>query len=75
MPSVPSAGPAAVVVAGDSKQMPPTSFGELGTEQPELAEEDEFLVVPDEESILSEFGQAGFPRVWLSWHYRSQDES
>ena len=31
--------------------------------------------VEDEESILSECVQARVPRHWLSWHYRSQDES
>ena len=29
----------------------------------------------DEESILTECVQAGLPRQWLSWHYRSQDEA
>ena len=29
----------------------------------------------DEESILTECVQARVPRQWLSWHYRSQDES
>jgi hypothetical protein len=33
------------------------------------------LAVPEEESILSECVQAGVPRTWLSWHYRSRDES
>ena len=32
-------------------------------------------VVLDEESILTECVQAQVPRQWLSWHYRSQDES
>ena len=31
--------------------------------------------VEDEESILTECVQARVPRQWLSWHYRSQDES
>src|SRR4051794_5845300 len=64
----------AAVVVGDSKQMPPTSFLE-----PTASSEDsvEFLdtAVEDEESILSERVQARVPRQWLSWHYRSQDES
>lgn len=61
-----------VVVVGDSKQMPPTSFGE-----PSIAEEssETLNVVQDEESILSECVQAQIPSHWLSWHYRSQDES
>ncbi|MBG6183057.1 hypothetical protein IWX65_001004 [Arthrobacter sp. CAN_A214] len=64
----------AVVVVGDSKQMPPTSFAETTTdrdEDAELANE----TVEDEESILSECVLARVPRQWLSWHYRSQDES
>lgn len=65
-----------VVVVGDSKQMPPTSFAEV-TWHPDGAEdEDEFVdVVEDEESILSECVQARVRREWLTWHYRSQDEA
>jgi hypothetical protein len=63
-----------VVVVGDSKQMPPTSFAEsaiaAGEEQGDTLE-----FVRDEESILSECVQAQVPSKWLSWHYRSQDES
>ncbi|HZH21266.1 MAG TPA: AAA domain-containing protein, partial [Geodermatophilus sp.] len=66
----------AAVVVGDSRQMPPTSFAEASTGS---AEDDavELLgtAVEDEESILSECVQARVPRQWLSWHYRSQDES
>lgn len=64
-----------VVVVGDSKQMPPTSFAEPGAGE----EEDVFdlgeLATEDEESILSECVQARVESRWLSWHYRSQDES
>jgi len=63
-----------VVVVGDSKQMPPTSFAEsaigAGDEEGDTLE-----FVRDEESILSECVQAQVPSKWLSWHYRSQDES
>lgn len=59
-----------VVVCGDSKQMPPTSFAELSRDQ-EVTDED----VADEESILGECVTAQVPRHWLSWHYRSQVES
>ncbi|MFC0068790.1 DUF3320 domain-containing protein [Umezawaea endophytica] len=62
-----------VVVVGDSKQMPPTSFAEsaFGTAEPdELGD-----VVEDEESILGECVQARVERQRLTWHYRSQDES
>ena len=63
----------AVVVVGDSKQMPPTSFAEVVA----TSSDDDAAAgaVADEESILSECVQAGLPRHWLSWHYRSQDES
>lgn len=80
-----------VVVVGDSKQMPPTSFAEvtgesvldtqLSSQAPGLGADDEaafdasLLAVEDEESILTECVQARVPRHWLSWHYRSQDES
>ena len=62
-----------VVVVGDSKQMPPTSFAEpaVGDDDTEL----DALAVEDEESILTECVQAGVARQWLSWHYRSQEES
>jgi hypothetical protein len=63
-----------VVVVGDSKQMPPTSFAEVGTSIDEDIETSPETVV-DEESILSECVQARVPSKWLSWHYRSQDES
>ncbi|HIT74834.1 MAG TPA: DNA helicase, partial [Candidatus Avipropionibacterium avicola] len=63
-----------VVVAGDSKQMPPTSM--FATELDEVDDEgSEFAAIPDEESVLSECVHAGVPRLWLSWHYRSRDES
>lgn len=92
-----------VVVVGDSKQMPPTSFAEVtGGSDDDAGEEAHgagpgagtdgaldaaladgllhgvltgALAVEDEESILSECVQARVPRRWLSWHYRSQDES
>ena len=63
-----------VVVVGDSKQMPPTSFAEAGAS----ADDDEEYnaeVVVDEESILTECVNAQIPQQWLSWHYRSQDEA
>jgi len=64
----------AAVVVGDSKQMPPTSFADPTTDDDALPE-DLATAVEDEESILSECVQARVPRQWLSWHYRSQDES
>ncbi|TFD91239.1 DUF3320 domain-containing protein [Cryobacterium serini] len=65
---------ASVVVVGDSKQMPPTSFAEASASIDD--EVDTALeVVVDEESILTECVHARVASKWLSWHYRSQDES
>ncbi|MEO6794220.1 MAG: DUF3320 domain-containing protein, partial [Mycobacterium sp.] len=62
-----------VVVVGDSKQMPPTSFAEVGA----VDDDEDYTpdTVVDEESILTECVQSQVPRQWLSWHYRSQDEA
>jgi len=62
-----------VVVVGDSKQMPPTTFAEVTADGDEA--EADAGVVADEESILTECTQARVPSKWLSWHYRSQDEA
>lgn len=64
-----------VVVVGDSKQMPPTSFAEAALGGDDEDDDPVSGVVDDEESILSECVQARVPRRWLSWHYRSRDES
>lgn len=61
----------AVVVVGDSKQMPPTNVMQVARPG-----EDEKSPVPEDmDSILSECVESGLDQVWLSWHYRSQDES
>jgi very-short-patch-repair endonuclease len=62
-----------LVVVGDSKQLPPTSFF-----QRESAE-DELTVIDDDaveelESILDECIAARLPRHMLGWHYRSRHE-
>jgi hypothetical protein len=63
-----------VVVVGDSKQMPPTSFAEVNANiDDEDNSDQEFFL--DQESILTECVGAQVPQQWLSWHYRSQDES
>jgi hypothetical protein len=63
-----------VVVVGDSKQMPPSSFAEVNAniDDDENSDQESFL---DEESILTECVHAQVPQQWLSWHYRSQDEA
>ena len=63
-----------VVVVGDSKQMPPTSFAEATIAQDDSDRYDA-VTVQDEESILSECVTAQVPSKALTWHYRSQDES
>lgn len=60
-----------VVVAGDPKQMPPTSFFDRGAG----AEEDDSEVETDQESILEECLGARLPQRRLTWHYRSRHES
>ena len=87
----------AVVVVGDSKQLPPSSFAECSRDASDdpgagdaprddvRAGEDDTDrwrpdagaagAVIDEESILSECVQARVPRLSLTWHYRSRDES
>ena len=67
------------VIVGDSKQMPPTSFGIASGS----GEDDEFddrlaenavAVITDAESILDECVESRMDREWLAWHYRSEDE-
>ena len=63
-----------LIVVGDPKQMPPTSFFQkdgTGTEvdiAPDAPEE-------DAESILDECLAAGVQSAYLNWHYRSRHES
>lgn len=59
------------VVVGDSKQMPPSSMFDSALSEDEVDE----TAVADEESILRECVLANVPRRWLSWHYRSKDET
>lgn len=68
------------VIVGDSKQMPPTRIGKTNLESADYPDEpsveaDEMANIDDLESILSEAVESGLPQLWLSWHYRSKDES
>lgn len=63
-----------VVVVGDSKQMPPTSFAEVSAAAADDDEAETPELSADEESILTECVKAMVPQQWLTWHYRSQDE-
>jgi hypothetical protein len=61
-----------VVVVGDSKQLPPTSFFKRGTSDDEAQDENDF----DElESVLDEAKASGLPEQMLTWHYRSRHEA
>ena len=61
-----------VVVVGDSKQMPPTSFFDSLVNEDEADEEN---ITADVESILGLFAAQGAPQRMLRWHYRSRHES
>ena len=61
-----------VIVAGDPKQLPPTTFfNHSGSGDDDFADED----IEDLESILDEMDAASLPTVDLKWHYRSENES
>lgn len=64
-----------LVVVGDSKQMPPTSFFKktLSDDDEEYSVEAEKM--RDLESILDDCETIGLPQARLSWHYRSNSES
>src|SRR5262249_11947378 len=62
----------ALVVVGDNKQLPPTSFfvaGEGDLEGEESEAPDSF------ESVLEACSASGLPTRMLRWHYRSRHES
>ncbi len=59
----------ALVVVGDPKQMPPTSFFNSTSTNDEEAE------IDDMESILEDCRTLEIPSLQLNWHYRSRHES
>ena len=59
-----------VVMVGDPKQLPPTSFFDRSDSEADYDE-----VEGDMESILDECIAASLPTLNLSWHYRSRHES
>ena len=65
-----------LVVVGDPKQLPPTSFfARADDDEDQSAADGEDTVVHDLESILDECLGAGMPTLRLDWHYRSRHES
>ncbi|MDP2306112.1 MAG: DUF3320 domain-containing protein, partial [Pseudomonadota bacterium] len=62
-----------VVIVGDSRQLPPTTFFSKGTgdEEP-LPDENDVIEL---ESILEEALAARLPQQMLGWHYRSRHEA
>ena len=68
-----------IVVVGDQKQLPPTSFFSRITGGDEQDEEDDVLdgmaKVTEMESILSLCEARSIPSRMLEWHYRSRDPS
>jgi len=61
-----------VVVVGDPKQMPPSSFFDVIQEE---IEGEKKTLLDDSESILDSFIELYSPIRRLKWHYRSQHES
>ena len=61
-----------LIVVGDPKQMPPTSFFQKADTE---GEDDDEAVQEDMESILDECLAAGVFSSHLNWHYRSRHES
>lgn len=68
-----------IVVVGDQKQLPPTSFFDRLVDDAEAEDEDEDApvgaTVADMESILSLCEARGVRQRMLEWHYRSRDPS
>ncbi|MCW3464369.1 DUF3320 domain-containing protein [Chitinophaga nivalis] len=60
-----------LVVVGDTKQLPPTSFFDSLTKETD----DEDNVTADMQSILGLCDAQGAPQRMLRWHYRSRHES
>jgi very-short-patch-repair endonuclease len=61
-----------MVVVGDPKQLPPTSFFDR---QQDDIDEDDAVVIDNSESILEASLKSFQPARRLRWHYRSQHES
>jgi superfamily I DNA and/or RNA helicase/very-short-patch-repair endonuclease len=65
-----------VILAGDSKQLPPTAFFTAATSDNDFDDEDQddYTDIYSYESILDEAESSSFPSQTLRWHYRSRHE-
>lgn len=61
-----------VVIVGDSRQLPPTSFFTRNQEEESAPDENDVVEL---ESILDEAVAKQIPEQWLGWHYRSRHET
>lgn len=64
-----------LVVVGDSKQLPPTSFFDTLASESDTEEDEDAPPSADMESILGLAAGQGIPQRMLRWHYRSRHES
>ncbi|MGN6210529.1 DUF3320 domain-containing protein [Asticcacaulis sp.] len=64
-----------LVVVGDERQLPPTSFFKKLTGEEEPEDDDVPIQAKDAESILDLCLAKGAPHRMLSWHYRSKHQS
>ena len=63
-----------VVIAGDTKQLPPTTFFQSEVLTPEDEDSPEVEELSDLDSILDVCELSSIPKVMLRWHYRSKHE-
>ncbi|MDQ0194925.1 AAA domain-containing protein [Paenibacillus wynnii] len=65
-----------VVVAGDEKQLPPSDYFKNSSEEEEGEEEEAALQErADKAQSLLEWSKLYFADIWLTWHYRSQNDA
>lgn len=60
-----------LVVAGDPRQLPPTTFFDRALDDPEAEDEQDIRAL---ESVLDAVTAKGMPLLPLLWHYRSRHE-
>ncbi len=62
-----------VIIVGDSRQLPPTTFFTRTADRGEELPDDDDVV--ELESVLDEAVAKLVPQQWLGWHYRSQHDA